>query len=455
MRTISAIGTPHGVGAVSIIRLSGEDALAVAERVFCPKGSTPLSERAPRSAVYGTFRDERGEFDDGIAVLYPAPASYTGENMAELMCHGGILATRRLLAATVAAGAFPAVAGEFTKRAFINGKLSLSQAEAVGLLIEAKTDSCLTIGIKQLGGALTKRINVCSDALTAIAASVYAYIDYPEEDLTDYAVPELMAELERIGGELNGLASGYRYGKAVTEGVKCAIVGCPNVGKSSVLNLLAGEERAIVTDIAGTTRDVVTESVTLGDILLHLADTAGIREGGGKIERIGIQKSIDSLESAELVLAVFDGARPADEGDRQVIEHINAAGKTAVTVGIINKCDKDSAGDYSDLPFPAVRLSAVTGEGLEELTAAVTALYSEGGIQRDMGETVVNARQHGAIVKAARAVERALDALRAGYTQDVAGFDIEEAIAALGELEGRQVSEDIVNEIFSRFCVGK
>lgn len=455
MRTISAIGTPHGVGAVSIIRLSGEDALAVAERVFCPKGKTPLSERTPRTALYGTFRDERGEFDDGIAVLYPAPSSYTGENMAELMCHGGILATRRLFAATVAAGAFPAAAGEFTKRAFIGGKLSLSQAEAVGLLIEAKTDSCLNIGIKQLGGALTKRINACSDALTSIAASVYAYIDYPEEDLTDYGIPELKAELKRIGGELEGLASGYRYGKAVTEGVKCAIVGCPNVGKSSVLNLLAGEERAIVTDVAGTTRDVVTESVTLGEVLLHLADTAGIREGGGEIERIGIKKSIDSLSSAELVLAVFDGARPLSEGDRQVIEHIRAAGKTAVTVGIINKCDKAAAEGYGDLPFPTVRLSALTGEGLEALTDTVTALYKDGGIERDMGETVVNARQHGAIVKAAEAVGRALEALEAGYTQDVAGFDIEEAIAALGEADGRQVGEDIVNEIFSRFCVGK
>lgn len=453
MRTISAIGTPHGVGAVSMIRLSGDEALSVAEKVFCPKGSASLAERPARTAVYGSFRDERGAFDDGIVTYYAAPASYTGEDMVELMCHGGVLATSRLFAATLSAGAVPAAAGEFTKRAFINGKLSLSQAEAVGLLIEAKTDSCLDIGIRHLGGSLTKSINRCSDKLLTMASSVYAYIDYPEEDLTDLSPDELKAELNEVKAELATLKNSYRYGKAVTEGVKCAIVGCPNTGKSSVLNLLAGEERAIVTSIAGTTRDVITETVRLGDVLLRLSDTAGLREGGGEIERLGIKRSIESLKGAELVLAVFDGSKAQSEGDDEVVRYIEEAGKTAVTVGIINKADKGKMHNY-ELPFKSLVLSAKTGEGLSELEDTVCGLY-KGGIERDMGETITNARQHAAVCRAFDSVESAVNALEAGYTQDVAGLDIEEALSALGELDGRQVNEDIVNEIFSRFCVGK
>lgn len=453
MRTISAIGTPHGVGAVSMIRLSGDEALSVAEKVFCPKGSASLAERPARTAVYGSFRDERGAFDDGIVTYYAAPASYTGEDMVELMCHGGVLATSRLFAATLSAGAVPAAAGEFTKRAFINGKLSLSQAEAVGLLIEAKTDSCLDIGIRHLGGSLTKSINRCSDKLLTMASSVYAYIDYPEEDLTDLSPDELKAELNRVKAELATLKNSYRYGKAVTEGVKCAIVGCPNTGKSSVLNLLAGEERAIVTSIAGTTRDVITETVRLGDVLLRLSDTAGLREGGGEIERLGIKRSIESLKGAELVLAVFDGSKAQSEGDDEVVRYIEEAGKTAVTVGIINKADKGKMHNY-ELPFKSLVLSAKTGEGLSELEDTVCGLY-KGGIERDMGETITNARQHAAVCRAFDSVESAVNALESGYTQDVAGLDIEEALSALGELDGRQVNEDIVNEIFSRFCVGK
>ncbi len=449
MRTISAIGTPHGVGAVSMIRLTGDDVFAVVEKVFCAKSKNT----SPRTAIYGNFKDERGFFDDGIVILYPAPASYTGEDMAELMCHGGVLATTRLLSATLSAGAVMASAGEFTRRAFINGKLSLSQAEAVGLLIEAKTDSCLDIGIKHLGGALTKSINECSDKLLAMASSMYAYIDYPEEDLTDLSPDELKEGLEEVLAKLDRLKNSYRYGKAVTEGVKCAIVGCPNTGKSSVLNMLAGEERAIVTSIAGTTRDVVTETVRLGDVLLKLSDTAGLREGGGEIERIGIKRSIESLKSAELVLAVFDGSKPQSEGDNSVIEYIEQASKTAVTVGIINKSDKGKAHSYT-LPFRHISLSAKNGDGMEALEAAVNELYSS-GIERDAGETVTNARQHAAVCRAAESVSAAIAALEAGYTQDVAGLDIEDAIAALGELDGKRVNEDIVNEIFSRFCVGK
>ncbi len=451
MKTITAISTPHGVGAVSMIRLSGEDAISVAEKVFSPiKGV--LSEKQSRLAVYGKFRDERGFFDDGIATVYRAPGSYTGEDTVELMCHGGVLSTQRLLAATVAAGAFPAAAGEYTKRAFINGKLSLSQAEAVGALIDAKTDACLDIGLRQLGGALSEKINALCDRLLFLAASVYAYIDYPDEDMTDVSVEEMRGILTEVLAETEKLGDSYRFGKAVSEGVRCSIVGCPNTGKSSILNMLAGCDRAIVTSEAGTTRDVITESVRLGELLLLLSDTAGIRDGGGVIERLGIERSIESIKDAELVLAVFDGSKPQDDGDSEVVRRIEESGKCAVTVGIINKSDLGEMYDYS-LPFPHIEISAKTGDGKERLEQAVLKLYGA-GIERNMGETVINARQHGALCKAAQSLRNAIAALD-GFTQDVAGFDIEEAIAAFSELDGRSVGEEIVNEIFSHFCVGK
>lgn len=434
-----------------MIRLSGDDAIRVAGQVFTPvKGE--LSEKQSRLAVYGKFRDERGYFDDGLATVYRAPNSYTGEDTVELMCHGGVLSTRRLLAATVAAGATPAAPGEYTKRAFINGKLSLSQAEAVGALIDAKTDACLDIGLRQLGGALSQKINELCNKLLFLAASVYAYIDYPDEDMTDVSVEEMRGILHEVLAETERLGDSYRFGKAVSEGVKCSIVGCPNTGKSSILNMLAGCERAIVTSEAGTTRDVITESVRLGELLLLLSDTAGIREGGGTIERLGIARSIESVKDAELVLAVFDGSKPQDSADDEVIKHITESGKTAVTVGIVNKSDLGQVHKYK-LPFSHIEISAKTGDGKERLEQAVLALYGA-GIERDMGETVINARQHGALCKAAQSLRNAITALD-GFTQDVAGFDIEEAIAAFSELDGRSVGEEIVNEIFSHFCVGK
>ncbi len=451
MNTITAIATPHGVGAVSIIRLSGDDAVAIAEKVFKPV-SGALSEKPARVSVYGRFCDARGFFDDGLATVYKAPKSYTGEDTVELMCHGGVLSTRRLLTATVAAGATPAAAGEYTKRAFINGKLSLSQAEAVGALIDAKTDACLDIGLRQLGGTLSRKINALCDRLLFLAASVYAYIDYPDEDMTDVSVDEMKSILKEVLAETERLGDSYRYGKAVSEGIKCSIVGCPNTGKSSVLNMLVGTDRAIVTDVAGTTRDVITESVRLGELLLLLSDTAGIREGGGTIERMGIERSIENLKEAEIVLAVFDGSKERSAGDDEVIRYIEESGKAAVTVGIVNKSDLGAVKDYR-LPFDSIVISAKSGDGREALEKAVSALYGD-GLERNMDETVINARQYGALCKASQSLRNALDAL-SGFTQDVAGFDIEEAIAAFAELDGRSVGEEIVNEIFSHFCVGK
>lgn len=452
MRTISAVSTPHGKGAVSMIRLSGDEALETAFKVFTPKCGKKPEELPSNTAVYGVFHDADGEFDDGLVTVYRAPRSYTGEDVAELTCHGGVLGTRRLLAATLAAGAVPAEAGEYTKRAFINGKLTLSQAEAVGALIDARTDACLGASLRQLGGALSRRINEIYGTVLRLLSSVYAFIDYPEEDMTDLTAAELLQSVEDTADSLAALKRSYGYGKAISEGVACSIVGCPNVGKSSVLNLLAGEERAIVTKYAGTTRDVVTETVRLGDLLLRLSDTAGLRSGGGEIERLGIGRSVKSLEEAELVLAVFDGSKKQSAADGEVVRLIEAAGKASRTVAVLNKSDKGRLYAY-DLPFPQVVVSAKTGAGLEDLKNAVAKLYD--GAEAADGEIIINARQYGAVCRALAGAEKAADALKSGFTQDVAGLDLEEVLAALGELDGRSVSEEIVNDIFSRFCVGK
>ena len=444
--TIVALSTARGRSAIAVVRMSGPNAINIAKQFFAPFPTEPNYMRV------GTLKT--AHFDEhAMCVYFAGPRSYTGEDTVEFHCHGGTAVSQAVIEQCLRCGAVMAQNGEFSKRAFINGKLSLSQAEAVGALIEAKTDACLGVGIRQLGGALSKKINECFNTLLRLTSSVYAYIDYPEEDMTDLSVEELGAALEGLKATLSALKDSYSYGKAISEGVKCAIVGCPNVGKSSVLNMLIGEERAIVTPIAGTTRDVVTETVRLGDVLLRLSDTAGIRDGGGEIERMGIERSIKSIEEAELVLAVFDGSRKQSDADNEVIKTIEEKGKTAVTVGLVNKSDKGKSYDYA-LPFPHISLSALTGEGAKELKKAVSGLYAatEG---LGMGETIINARQYSAVCRALESVENALSALNAGFTQDVAGFDMEAAMSALAELDGRSVSEEIVNDIFSRFCVGK
>lgn len=270
--------------------------------------------------------------------------------------------------------------------------------------------------------------------------------------MTDLSPQELAESLKTVRDRLVAMKDSYRYGKAIAEGVSTVIVGCPNVGKSSVLNMLAGEERAIVTSVAGTTRDVVTETVRMGDILLRLSDTAGLRNGGGEIERQGISRSLKSLKEAELVLAVFDGSKKQSAADDEVVRHIEAAGKAAQTVALINKSDKGKQYAYN-LPFPQIAISSKEGTGFDGLKKALADMYESRGTVTD--EVIINARQHGAVCRALEGVDSALNALDSGFTQDVAGLDLENALKALGELDGRSVSEEIVSDIFSRFCVGK
>ncbi|MBQ1206301.1 MAG: tRNA uridine-5-carboxymethylaminomethyl(34) synthesis GTPase MnmE [Clostridia bacterium] len=453
MSTIAAIGTPYGKGGVAMIRISGEDAFSVAERIFVPANKERFAKRKSGCTYYGSFADEGGAFDDGLCILFESPSSFTGENVAELYCHGGILVTQKLLSAALKNGATMAGPGEFTRRAFINGKITLTQAEAIGGIIDSKSEKHLSVSARQANGSLSRALDSVYTDLRLLAASVYAFIDYPDEDMTDVSVEEMRSRLAECKSRLDRLAGSHTYGRAISEGVVTAIVGKPNTGKSSLLNALCGEERAIVTDVAGTTRDVVTETVRLGDLILRLSDTAGIRESDDKVEMIGIERSKKAIDEAELILAVFDISRPLDDDDKRITDAIIASGKADKTVCILNKTDI-SKEIQIDLPFKRILpISARNGEGIEALVDTVSLMFGVGEIGEN-DEIVVNARQCAAVANAASAVQNAIDALDS-FTQDIAGMDIELALSAIAEADGRSVSEDIVNEIFSHFCVGK
>lgn len=452
METISAISTARGKGGIAVIRISGDEAIGVASRIFVPIGKTPIDQVRSHSCVYGTVVDNGTRIDDAVLTVFRAPRSYTGEDTVEISCHGGVLVTSRVLEATLSNGARLAGAGEFTKRAFLNGRMTLTEAEAVGGIIDARTDAHLKVSIDQLRGSLSSRIRETIDSLTELVASVYAFIDYPDEDLTELSTDELKTELLKIKKHLTELTGSYRYGKAITEGVPTAIIGKPNAGKSSLLNRLCGFERAIVTEIEGTTRDVITEEVVVGDVLLLLADTAGIRDSDDTIERLGIERSREEMNRSELILAVFDGTKPFSREDEEIVELLRDVCDR--TIAVVNKSD-ETAFDHTALlkMFPkTVVVSAKNGDGIDELVDSICDYL--GKADAAGGDVITNARQNSALRNALTHVESALDTLD-GFTQDVAAMDIEKAIECLGELDGRTVSEAVVSRIFSKFCVGK
>lgn len=449
--TIAAISTPRGKGGVALIRISGNDAINIAGRVFRPFGGKDIRENA-RMQVYGAFFAEGMDFDDGLACCFVSPHSFTGEDVVELCCHGGAYCTQKLLSACLAAGARYAMPGEFTKRAFINGKLSLTEAEAIGNIIDARTDAALTVSLLQSRGRLSDKLNAIFDDLSLTAASAYAYIDYPTEDLTELTSEQMLQKLYSAQNELSALCSTHRYGVAISDGIKTAIVGKPNVGKSSVLNRLAGEEKAIVTPIAGTTRDVVTASVRIGDVILELSDTAGIHDSDDMIEAIGVKKSIEAIKDAELILAVFDASTGMTDADREITELIVSAGASDRVIAVINKCDISRS--LTDTGFDrTVEYSALTGEGGESLRNEIYDFV--GACDMKNGDIILGARQYAAASVALREITEAINALESGFTTDIALMNIEAAMQSLCEMDGREVSQKIVDDIFSHFCVGK
>lgn len=454
--TVAAVSTPYGKGGVALIRVSGDEAVPVCARVFMPAAGKNLSDIPPRSAVYGTIYRDGEALDTGIATVFRAPASFTGEDTVEISCHGGILITEAVLGTILAAGATPAPAGEFTKRAFLNGRLSLSAAEAVADLLDAHSAEAIKLSGANARGALAKKLGDIYSRLQSVVASCYVDSDFPDEDLSDMSEDDMLSSYRALRDEINALSATYHMGKAVCEGIDTVIVGKPNAGKSSLMNMMCESERAIVTDIAGTTRDLLEEKVVIGRVTLNLCDTAGIRSTRSKVEKIGVTRAEERMESAELVLAVFDASAPLDRYDARVIERLRKI--PATKIALINKTDLQRHMDpyqLGELFDRTVYISCATGEGKEELYRAIEDMYAAGEINYDTTATVTGARVYGALKGASDSLDRAIEALSAGTAPDIAAMEAEIALSRLGEADGRKVAEGIVDEIFHRFCVGK
>jgi tRNA modification GTPase len=449
--TIAAVATAAGPAAVAVVRISGTDAEPVATRVF--RGSSPASWKN-RRLYLGELADSQGRvLDRAMGVIMRAPHSYTGEDVVELHCHGGVLLARRLLEAVLAAGARSAERGEFTLRAFLNGKLDLAQAESVADLIAARTTPALDAAARQLEGALSRVVEELRARLIGIAAHLEVAIDFAEEDVGALDRAALAADADGVASRARDLAATYARGRIVREGLRVAIVGKPNVGKSSLLNRLLGSDRAIVTTMPGTTRDLIEESLNVGGIAVVLIDTAGLRAAEEPVERIGIDRTRDAMASADLVLAVFDSSRPWEREDQQVID----AMRHQARILVLNKADLPRAPGFADEvlhgPWPAIRVSAVTGNGIVELENAIA-----GSICRedDEGGVVVTRERHRAALECASGgAERAASALRAGLSPDLVGVDIQAALGHLGQITGRTSPEDVLDRIFQEFCIGK
>jgi len=450
--TIAAVSTGNQVSAIGIIRLTGDDCIAVSEKVFTLNNRKPLSSAPERKLMLGELHDKNGRIiDQCMAVISRNPHSYTGEDTVEFHCHGSPAVLAAGLESLYIAGAKPAKRGEFTKRAFLNGKLDLTQAEAVIDLIEADTADAAANAAGQVGGVLQKKLDPIYNTLTDLCSHFHAVLDYPDEDIEDFGLENYRMDLRASAKALYAILQTYGQGRILRQGVAAAIVGKPNVGKSSLLNALAGYDRVIVTDIPGTTRDTVEETVMVGKTRLRLIDTAGIRETSDTVEAIGVERSKKAVEDADLVLFVCDGSKPLTQEDEDIMdlctEHQNA-------IALINKSDIGSAVEPGALPFmQVIYISAKDGTGLDQLSDVLEEMF-EGEMPCD-GSILTNARQFDACRRAYEAMLRSLQGLQLGLTPDAVLTDVEEAMEAMGEVTGATVREDITARIFERFCVGK
>lgn len=443
-RTIAAISTPQGAGGIAVIRLSGENSIEIADKVF--RGKNSLADAESHTIHYGHINDGIRNIDEVLVSVMRAPKTYTREDVVEISTHGGYTASRLVMAELIKAGAVPAEPGEFTKRAFLNGRIDLSQAEGVIDIINSKTALEQKYALSQAEGGLSKEIKELRAGFVNLAARMQVAIDYPDEDLEDVTDGEIEEILSENVSEIEKLLKTADNGRIIKEGIKTAIVGKPNVGKSSILNYIAKSDRAIVTDIAGTTRDVIEEFVNFGGVPLKLLDTAGIRETSDVVEKIGVERSKRAIDEAELIILVRDLSRPQDEEDEALL----ALTKDKKRIVVANKSDikiEDAEG--------CIEISAKTGEGMDRLSEEIKKLYNLGMLEDEQEIVVTNLRHISSLVGAKEAAVRARDAILSGLPQDMAALDIYAAIDALGEITGDTVSEAIVSKIFHSFCVGK
>ncbi len=453
MSTIAAISTGRAPGGIGVVRISGEDAIKIGDKIFSSFGGKKLCEIDGYSALYGKAHNEKSDIDTVVALLFRAPKSYTGEDVVEISCHGGLFVTDKVLKSAFQAGAVPAEAGEFTKRAFLNGKMDLTSAESVMNVISAQGEQAEKIALGVLEGKLFKEIKGITDKLVYDLALLSAWVDYPYEEIEDLSDNNLKEHIEISITSLEKLIKDFSTGQIIMEGVDTAIVGCPNVGKSTLMNLLSGTEKSIVTEIAGTTRDIVEDTVNVGGITLRLADTAGVRETDDLVESIGVDRAVKRLENAELVLAVFDASRPLNDSDRRLIDLCK--GKKAI--GIINKTDLDENhlnGEIEKNFLQTVFISAKKGTGKVDLAKAVEELLGTADFDTS-AVAVVNERQCECCKKALEALYDAENALNLGLTMDAVTVCLDSAIENLMVLTGEKATELVVNEIFAQFCVGK
>ena len=451
--TIVAISTALMPAGIGVVRISGRYAITVAEQIWRPRGGANLSSRPANAAAVGFAIAQGQDLDECVALIFRAPHSYTGEDVIEISCHGGVYIVRRLLEAALAAGARLAQPGEFTKRAFMNGKLDLTRAEAVMDLIGAQGETAARAALAQHEGALFQSIQQIKGLLVEISADIAAWVDFPDEGVPSLEPAELQKSLENVRNTLALFAENFRRGRVIREGIETAIVGRPNVGKSTLMNLLAGSEKSIVTATPGTTRDVVEEQVNFAGVTLRLWDTAGLRETDDPVEQAGVARAKARMEQAQLVLALFDGSEPLGAEDIAVLEQV----RSKKIIAVVNKSDLPSRinKEYIENEIEhIVNISAAQGDGLTKLEEAVRTMTDTSGF--DPGAALVaNERQLDCVNRAADGVTSSLDASRSGLTLDAVSVGITDALSALCELTGEQVSEQIIDRVFEKFCIGK
>lgn len=453
LSSIAAISTPLGTGGVGIIRISGKNATEIADRIFVSVNGKKLSSSKGYRAYFGRIFDGETAVDEVVCLVFRAPHSYTGEDVVEINCHGGVVLLKKILRLVLQNGAQAAAPGEFTKRAFLNGKLDLSEAESVMTLISAQGEQGANAAFNQLEGSLSRKIEKINSSLLSLAAHIAAWVDYPDDEIEELGNNELYSTIYNAHLELCALLSNFDSGMAVTNGVEVAIVGKPNVGKSTLMNLLTGYDRSIVTEIEGTTRDVVEETVNLNGCILRISDTAGMRETGDIVEKLGVERSRKKLERAAIVFAVFDLSKPLSDEDKELIDEC----KDKNVIPIVNKTDLEPRLDVdyikNKLGSPLF-ISAKSGDGYNELCDRVAELMGTKNFDTTSA-MLVNERQRICCQKASDALKDALEALNLGLTPDAIGVCIDDAIAALLELTGQKASEAVVDEVFKQFCVGK